>query len=192
LIASLIAGWLNFLDGQKHPAPAVAAVAVWAAAAIIGFAVCALVYARAKDGALRASAVAGAWLGRGVSAIFCLVDRCLVAPSPAPVPGAGIFTSPFLLSLLIWIPVIVATAIAFMPNPRGRYEVLIKQIAFFANLGMMAVLFIAYNQFENFLPTMQYEEKIPWLPGIGVTYHLGVDGPGLLMLMLSGLIGIAS
>jgi len=56
----------------------------------------------------------------------------------------------------------------------------------------MAVLFIAYNQFENFLPTMQYEEKIPWLPGIGVTYHLGVDGPGLLMLMLSGLIGIAS
>ncbi len=113
-------------------------------------------------------------------------------PSPAPVPGAGIFTSPFLLSLLIWIPVIVATAIAFMPNPRGRYEVLIKQITFFTNLGMMAVLFIAYNQFENFLPTVQYEEKIPWLPGIGVTYHLGVDGPGLLMLMLSGLIGIAS
>jgi len=113
-------------------------------------------------------------------------------PSPAPVPGAGIFTSPFLLSLLIWIPVIVATAIAFMPNPRGRYDVLIKQIAFFTNLGVMAVLFIAYNQFENFLPTMQYEEKIPWLPAIGVTYHLGVDGPGLTMLMLSGLIGIAS
>ena len=81
LIASLIAGWLNFLDGQKHPAPAVAAVAVWAAAAIIGFAACALVYARAKDGALRASAVAGAWLGRGVSAIFAVVDRFLVAPT---------------------------------------------------------------------------------------------------------------
>ncbi len=113
-------------------------------------------------------------------------------PNPAPVPGAGIFTSPFLLSLLIWIPVVIATAIAFMPNPRGRYETLIKQIAFFTNLGMMAVLFIAYNQFENFLPTMQYEEKISWLPGIGVTYHLGIDGPGLAMLMLSGLIGIAA
>ncbi|TMD40265.1 MAG: NADH-quinone oxidoreductase subunit M [Chloroflexi bacterium] len=113
-------------------------------------------------------------------------------PSPAPVPGAGIFTSPFLLSLLIWMPVVVATAIAFMPNPRGRYDVLVKQIAFFTMLGVMAVLFIAYNQFENFLPTLQYEEKIPWLPAIGVTYHLGVDGPGLTMLMLSGLIGIAS
>ena len=114
------------------------------------------------------------------------------SPSPVGVPGAGIFSSPVLLSLLIWVPVIVAVAIASMPNPRGRYDVLMKQIAFFTNLGLVFVLFIAYNQFENFLPTMQYEEKLPWLPAIGVTYHLGVDGPGLVMLILSGLIGVAS
>src|SRR5207245_2642902 len=106
--------------------------------------------------------------------------------------GAGIFSSAFLLSILIWLPVIVAVGIAIMPNPRGRYDTLIKQIAFFANLVTMFILFIAYNQFENFLPTMQYEEKIAWLPAIGVTYHLGVDGPGIAMLMLSGLVGIAS
>jgi NADH-quinone oxidoreductase subunit M len=113
-------------------------------------------------------------------------------PTPAPAPGAGLFTSPFLLSLMIWVPVVVAVAIAFMPNPRGRYDVLIKQIAFFTNLGLMLILFIAYNQFQNFLPTVQYEEKIPWLPGIGASYHLGVDGPGLVMMVLSGLIGIAA
>src|SRR5207249_16854 len=106
--------------------------------------------------------------------------------------GAGIFSSAFLLSILIWLPVIVAVGIAIMPNPRGRYDTLIKQIAFFANLVTMFILFIAYHQFENFLPTMQYEEKIAWLPAIGVTYHLGVDGPGIAMLMLSGLVGIAS
>ena len=105
------------------------------------------------------------------------------SPSPVGVPGAGIFSSPVLLSLLIWVPVIVAVAIASMPNPRGRYDVLMKQIAFFTNLGLVFVLFIAYNQFE---------EKLPWLPAIGVTYHLGVDGPGLVMLILSGLIGVAS
>jgi proton-translocating NADH-quinone oxidoreductase chain M len=116
----------------------------------------------------------------------------LASPTPVPAPGAGIFTSPFLLSLLIWTPVVVAIAIAFMPNPRGRYDTLIKQIAFFTNLGLMALLFIAYNQFENFLPTVQYEEKITWLPAIGATYHLGVDGPSMVLMMLSGLIGIAS
>jgi len=106
--------------------------------------------------------------------------------------GSGIFSSAFLLSLMIWVPAIVALAIGIIPNPRGRYDTLIKQIAFFTNLSSMFVLFIAYNQFENFLPTMQYEEKVPWMPAIGVTYHLGIDGTGIAMLMLSGLIGLAS
>ncbi|HKV87204.1 MAG TPA: NADH-quinone oxidoreductase subunit M [Candidatus Dormibacteraeota bacterium] len=116
----------------------------------------------------------------------------LASPTPVAVPGANIFTSPVLLSLTIWVPVVVAAAIAAMPNPRGRYDVLMKQIAFFTNLGIMFILFIAYNQFEAFLPTAQFEEKIPWLQAIGVTYHLGVDGPGMVMLLLSGVIGIAS
>ncbi|HET7419915.1 MAG TPA: NADH-quinone oxidoreductase subunit M [Candidatus Dormibacteraeota bacterium] len=116
----------------------------------------------------------------------------LATPTPAPVPGANIFSSPILLSLIIWVPVIVAAALAVMPNPRGRYDVAIKQIAFFTNLGLLVVLFIAYNQFENFLPTAQYEEKLAWLPGIGVTYHLGVDGPGITTLVMSGLVGIAA
>src|SRR3982074_3103550 len=67
-----------------------------------------------------------------------------------------------------------------------------KQVAFFPNRGLVFILFVAYNQFQTFLPTMQYEEKLPWLQAIGVSYHLGVDGPGMVMLVLSGLIGIVS
>ena len=114
------------------------------------------------------------------------------SPSPVGVPGAGIFTQPFLLSLIVWLPTVMAVVIATVPNPRGRYDVAMKQIAFFTNLGVLAVLFIGYNQFENFLPTMQFEEKLSWLPAIGVTYHLGIDGPGLVMLVLSGLCGVAA
>lgn len=121
-----------------------------------------------------------------------MIFLAAINPSPAPSPGANIFTQPFLLSLTIWAPIVVAAVLAVMPNPRGRYDVLIKQIAFFTNFGVLFLLFIAYNQFENFLPTAQYEEKLPWLTSIGVTYHLGVDGPAIVMLMLSGLVGVAS
>jgi proton-translocating NADH-quinone oxidoreductase chain M len=114
------------------------------------------------------------------------------SPSPVAVPGAGIFSSPLLLSVMIWLPVLVAAVIAVLPNPRGRYDTLMKQIAFFTHVGLLFVLFVAYNQFQNFLPNMQYEEKVPWLPAIGAVYHLGVDGPGMVMLVLSGLVGIAS
>jgi len=114
------------------------------------------------------------------------------SPTPVGVPGAGIFTSPLILSLSIWVPVAVAIAMNFIPNPRGRYDTLMKQIAFFTNLGILFVLFVAYNQFQSFLPNVQYAENLPWLPSIGVAYHLGVDGPGMTLMMLSGLIGITS
>jgi NADH-quinone oxidoreductase subunit M len=114
------------------------------------------------------------------------------SPSPAAVPGAGLFTSPFLLSLIVWVPVGAAVAIALIPNPRGRYDTLLKQVAFFTNLGLAFILFIAYNQFASYLPSMQFEEKIAWLPAIGVTYHLGVDGTSMVMLVVSAVVGIAS
>jgi proton-translocating NADH-quinone oxidoreductase chain M len=126
--------------------------------------------------------------------LILLLGITAATPSPTPVavPGANLFSSPILMSLSVWVPVAVALAIAVMPNPRGRYDVLMKQIAFFTNLGLMFVLFISYNQFQSFLPTVQFEEKVPWLQAIGVTYHLGIDGPGIVMLLLSGVVGIAS
>jgi proton-translocating NADH-quinone oxidoreductase chain M len=116
----------------------------------------------------------------------------LPSPTPAPVPGANIFSSPLLLSVLVWVPVIMAFAIAVLPNPRGRFDTLMKQIAFFTNVGLVFVLWIAYNQFESFLGTPQFAENQPWLTAIGASYHLGVDGPGMTMLLLSGLIGMVS
>ncbi|GAC1472858.1 MAG: NADH-quinone oxidoreductase subunit M [Candidatus Dormibacteraceae bacterium] len=116
----------------------------------------------------------------------------LPSPPPAPVPGANIFSSPLLLSVLVWVPVIMALAIATMPNPRGRFDTLMKQIAFFTNVVLVFLLWIAYNQFESFLSTPQFAENQPWLGAIGASYHLGVDGPGMTMLLLSGLIGIVS
>ena len=125
-----------------------------------------------------------------MTALGLLSFPMAASPTPQPIPGAGLFTASYLLSIAIWVPVVVAIVIAVMPNPRGRYDTVIKQIAFFTNLGLMFLLFIAYNQFQAFLPNVQYEEKVPWLPSIGAVYHLGVDGPGILLLVLSGLIGI--
>ena len=112
------------------------------------------------------------------------------SPTPAAVPGAGLFTSSYLLSICIWTPSLMAVVIALLPNPRGRYDNAIRNIAFFTNLMLMFVMFIAYNQFESFLPNVQYEEKVAWLPQIGATYHLGIDGPSTVLLILSGLVGI--
>jgi len=81
LVAALIPAALDFLGGGKHKAPSLEAFGVWAAVPLIGFAVCALAYARGKDGALGVSAFGGAWVARGTALLFAGVDRFLVAPT---------------------------------------------------------------------------------------------------------------
>ena len=127
-----------------------------------------------------------------VSIVVTAVQAASPIPTPVTVPGSGIFNSSLLLSILVWAPVAVAGVIAVLPNPRGRYDTLMKQIAFFTNLGLLFILWVAYNQFLNFQTVLQFEEKVPWLDAIGATYHLGLDGPGILMLILSGIVGLAS
>jgi NADH:ubiquinone oxidoreductase subunit 5 (subunit L)/multisubunit Na+/H+ antiporter MnhA subunit len=83
LIASLIPRWLEFLDGNKHPAPSAGGYLLWLAVALVGFAAAAIAYTRDKDGALRASAVSGSWVGRFSNAANQNVDRFLVAPVAA-------------------------------------------------------------------------------------------------------------
>ena len=59
LIASLIRGWLDFLDGGKHPEPSAGVLVLWVFVALIGFAAVSIAYVRDKDGALRASEISG-------------------------------------------------------------------------------------------------------------------------------------
>ena len=81
LAASMVRGWLDFLDGQKHPAPAAGSFVLWVAVAAVGFAAVAVPYFRSKSGALAASSASGAWLARGGAIVAALVDRFLVAPT---------------------------------------------------------------------------------------------------------------
>ncbi len=89
LVASYIHGWLDFLDGYKHPAPSIGAYAVWAAVAVVGFAAVAAVYRRDRDGALRAAALPGVWLDARLNMAWSAVDRFLVAPATKVAAGTG-------------------------------------------------------------------------------------------------------
>jgi len=80
LVASFVRGWLDFLDGHKHPASDAGAYVLWIFIVLIGIAAASLAYVRNKDGALKASAVAGARLSRLAWAGSRNVDRFIVAP----------------------------------------------------------------------------------------------------------------
>lgn len=112
--------------------------------------------------------------------------------SPLPVFGAGVFNASFLLSVLIWTPVLMAGVIAILPSPRGRLDRAFMPIAFWTLALLGALALIGYTQFQLYASGVQFEENVAWLPAFGIRYHLGLDGIGIALMLLSLLVGLAA
>ena len=116
-------------------------------------------------------------------------------PSASPTPatfGANVIGFSFLLSLLVWGPAVMAAVTAIIPEPRPGQGRFFLGIAFWTNAGALALMIIGYSQFQAYTSGLQFEENLPWLPALGVRYHLGLDGIGMALLLLNGLVGLAA
>lgn len=90
------------------------------------------------------------------------------------------------LSTLVFLPlvgVLVLLVVDRDNEPVQRWTALTVMGADFAlALGL-------YAGFDAGNVAYQFEEKVPWIPGLGISYHLGVDGISLLLVMLTAFLG---
>jgi NADH-quinone oxidoreductase subunit M len=63
-----------------------------------------------------------------------------------------------------------------------------RNMALTSSLIALALTFVLWHQFNPASGQLQFQELHPWIPAIGVQYHLGIDGLGLLMLLLSAIV----
>src|SRR5688500_10107285 len=90
-----------------------------------------------------------------------------------------------ILSIVLLVPLAGMAVLLFLPSKNSR---LIKLWANFAALaGFLVTLpLLAYFQSGG---GMQFVEKTDWIPAIGASYHLGLDGYALLLVLLTALLG---
>ena len=127
--------------------------------------------------------------------IVRLIGLPVGIPSPTPTGntfGSDVFHFSFLLTAMIWLPVIGAVLIAVLPSPAGRWDRQLRMTAMAVCGFLLFLAFIAYGQFAVAAGGLQFEENVPWLPGIGARYHLGVDGVGIVALLLNSLVGVVA
>ena len=95
------------------------------------------------------------------------------------------FIDAHLLSLILFLPAIAAVILLFLPDNEHK---LIRWFAFGASLIPFALSLIVWFRFDASQPGFQFEEAYVWYEAIGSSFHLGVDGLSLTMVLLTTLL----
>ena len=98
-----------------------------------------------------------------------------------------------ILSVFLWLPLVAALMIILVPGSARYY----RSIAVAAAIGMLVLAGYITTEGAQQLGGLAkgsflFLEDRPWVPDLGISYKLGVDGLSLPMVLLSGLIAFAS
>jgi len=85
-----------------------------------------------------------------------------------------------ILSRITFLPLLAAIVVAFMP---ARAHRAIRWFVFFATAAVFVVSIGLVREFDA-MPGMQMSVNKAWLPSLGISYHLGIDGISLFLVML--------
>ncbi len=87
-----------------------------------------------------------------------------------------------ILSIVLALPVLGAAIVFLLPR-QAAGAIKATGIAFSLVAFVLSVwLFIA---FDAAAPGMQFVERVPWIPSLDVSYHIGIDGISLLLVVLT-------
>lgn len=89
------------------------------------------------------------------------------------------------LTLTIFIPLAAAVMIAFMKNGQQ-----IRQTALFATGASFVLSLIPLIFFQNGTSDIQFAERYAWIAPLGITYHVGVDGVNILLMVLTTFLSV--
>jgi len=91
-----------------------------------------------------------------------------------------------MLSALIWMPVLGAAVVGFLPGNLTIDRLRFIALAF-ASVILLVTLWLL-SQFDLTNSALQFQEYLPWVPQLGLSYSLGIDGLSLPLLALSSLL----
>jgi NADH-quinone oxidoreductase subunit M len=93
-----------------------------------------------------------------------------------------------ILSVLTYTPIVGALLLMLFVPPQDTR--MIKAITIiFTSLAFVFSL-VVLNNFATGTPQMQLVEHVNWIPSLGVSYFLGVDGISILLILLTTLLSI--
>ena len=95
------------------------------------------------------------------------------------------FFTGHLLSWILFFPTIAALVLLLLPSNRVQF---LRWYALAASIVPFILTLIAWGSFQSGQPGFQLEEQANWYSALNSSYHLGVDGISLPMVLLTTLL----
>ena len=89
-----------------------------------------------------------------------------------------------LISWMIAVPFLGIVLLAFVNGEES-----IRRIAFGITMVEFFLSLILWRSFDFTLQSMQFVERVEWMPTFNIQYAVGVDGISILLVILTALLG---
>ncbi|CAM4506908.1 MAG: NADH-quinone oxidoreductase subunit M [Legionella sp.] len=89
----------------------------------------------------------------------------------------------YLLNLLVWLPILGGVFVLLAGDDRNPNNA--RYLALFTVVLCLLLCVPLVGGFDTKALGMQYLEEFPWMPSLGISYSLGIDGLSLLLIVLS-------
>jgi len=93
------------------------------------------------------------------------------------------------LDFIILCPLAAAVLVALIPR---NYQFLIRLVALLATLLSLAAAGRLFVLFDSGAAGLQFEQRAAWVPALGISYHVGVDGLNLGLILMSAIVAFAA
>ncbi len=94
-----------------------------------------------------------------------------------------------ILTLVTFFPLVGVVLLMLLPKDRPDsikgFSLIISFVTFLFSTWM-------YYMFDPVANGMQFEVNIPWITSLGISYHMGIDGISLLLIMLTTILTVLS
>src|SRR5262245_56842221 len=93
------------------------------------------------------------------------------------------------LTYILGWPLLAAVALLFVPR---TFRMVIRPVAICATLVSAVLALKMFLNFHAGRAGYQFEQQIPWVGCLGISYHVGVDGINAGLILMSAIVAFAA
>lgn len=93
------------------------------------------------------------------------------------------------LTYIFLLPLLAALLILLIPR---NFKFVIRSVALLATFLSMLIAIITFSKFVPGASGFQFEEKMAWVASLGISYHVGVDGINMGLILMGAIVAFAA